>query len=169
MRVDFETKSGKLSVNRQGDLLLMDFPSRKPQPCEPPESISEILGHTPAETLLARDLLVVYENEEQIQELRPDFNAIAALDCFAVIATAQGGRSDFVSRFFAPGAGVPEDPATGSAHCTLVPYWSNRLGKKELHALQLSQRGGELFCEDQGDRVSIGGRAVTYLSGTITI
>jgi predicted PhzF superfamily epimerase YddE/YHI9 len=94
---------------------------------------------------------------------------VAALDCFAVIVTAPGENSDFVSRFFAPGAGIPEDPVTGSAHCTLIPYWSERLGKKELYALQLSERGGELFCADRGERVAIGGRAVTYMSGTIRI
>ena len=94
---------------------------------------------------------------------------MAGLDCFAVIATAPGRLCDFVSRFFAPAAGIPEDPVTGSAHCTLIPYWAKRLGKTKLHALQLSERGGELYCEDKGDRVAIGGRAVTYLSGTISV
>lgn len=168
-RVDFQTKSGRLSVERQGDLLVMDFPARPPVPCQPPDRIGEILGIPPSRTLRARDLMVVYEEEEQIRRLKPDMARIAALDCFAVIATAPGENSDFVSRFFAPGAGIPEDPVTGSAHCTLVPYWSERLGKKELHALQLSERGGELFCEDKGKRIAIGGRAVTYLSGTIRI
>ena len=113
--------------------------------------------------------MAVYETEDQIRGLKVDFGAMAGLDCFGVIVTAPGLRSDFVSRFFAPGAGIPEDPVTGSAHCTLIPYWSERLGRKKLHALQLSQRGGELFCVDRGDRVSIGGKAATYLSGTITI
>jgi PhzF family phenazine biosynthesis protein len=168
-RVDFHTKSGRLSVERQGELLIMDFPSRKPVPCQPPDKIEEILGIPPSRTLRARDLLVVYEEEEQVRRLKPDMARVAALDCFAVIVTAPGENSDFVSRFFAPGAGIPEDPVTGSAHCTLIPYWSERLGKKELYALQLSERGGELFCADRGERVAIGGRAVTYMSGTIRI
>ncbi|MCJ7833720.1 MAG: PhzF family phenazine biosynthesis protein [Deltaproteobacteria bacterium] len=168
-RVDFQTKSGQLSVERREDLLIMDFPSRRPEPCPPPDHLDEILGIPPVQTFRARDLLVVYEEEEQIRGLQPDFEKVAALDCFAVIVTAPGKNSDFVSRFFAPKVGVPEDPVTGSAHCTLIPYWSERLGKKELHALQLSERGGELFCIDQGDRVSIGGKAAAYLSGTIRI
>jgi PhzF family phenazine biosynthesis protein len=168
-RVDFQTKSGPLSVERREDLLIMDFPSRPPEPCPPPDRLGEILGIPPVQTFRARDLLVVYEEEEQIRGLNPDFEKVAALDCFAVIVTAPGKTSDFVSRFFAPKVGVPEDPVTGSAHCTLIPYWSGRLGKKELHALQLSERGGELFCLDQGNRVSIGGKAAVYLSGTIRI
>lgn len=167
--VDFQTKSGRLSVRRQGKQLMMDFPSRPPQPCKAPENIDKIMGIPPEETLRARDLLVVYEEEEQVRGLKPDMAGVSALDYFAVIVTAPGKNCDFVSRFFAPGAGVPEDPATGSSHCTLIPYWSKRLGKKELHALQLSERGGELFCADRGERVTIGGRAVTYMSGTIRI
>ncbi len=167
--VDFQTKSGRLSVRRQGKHLMMDFPSLPPQPCHAPENINEILGIPPEEILMSRDLLVVYEEEEQIRRLKPDMAGVAALDHFAVIVTAPGENCDFVSRFFAPGAGIPEDPVTGSSHCTLIPYWSDRLGKKELHALQLSERGGELFCEDRDERVSIGGRAVTYMSGTIRI
>lgn len=167
--VDFQTKSGPLSVKRQGDLLTMDFPSRAPEPCRPPDHLAEILGIPPVQTLLARDLVVVYEEEDQVRNLQPDLERVAALEPFAVIVTAPGQDSDFVSRFFAPKAGVPEDPVTGSAHCSLIPYWSERLGKKQLHAFQLSKRGGELFCLDQGDRVSIGGKAATYLSGTIKI
>jgi PhzF family phenazine biosynthesis protein len=114
-------------------------------------------------------LLVIFEDESAIRNLSPDLNAIAKLDHFALIATAPGNNSDFVSRFFAPGAGIPEDPVTGSAHCTLIPYWSERLDKTELHAFQLSKRGGELFCIDNGERVSIGGKAVTYMSGSIEL
>jgi len=168
-RVEFETKSGRLSVERQRDLLTMDFPARPPKPCDPPDQIDVILGLRPSAILRSRDLMAVYENEEQIRSLRPDLKGVASLDWFAVIVTAPGRKSDFVSRFFAPGAGVPEDPVTGSAHCTLTPYWAERLHKKELHAFQLSERGGELFCTDKGDRVGIGGRAVTYLSGHIRI
>lgn len=104
-----------------------------------------------------------------MRTLSPDLDAVAKLDRFAVIVTAPGQNSDFVTRFYAPGAGVPEDPVTGSAHCTLVPYGSERLEKKNPHALQLTRRGGELFCTDRGDRVSIGGRAATYLTGRIMI
>ena len=134
-----------------------------------PDSLTGILGLSPSQTLRARDLLVVYEKEEQIRSLQPDMERMAALDSFAVIVSAPGETCDFVSRFFAPKAGIPEDPVTGSAHCTLIPYWAKRLGKKEMKAFQLSKRGGELFCQDQGERVSIGGRAVMYLSGTIRI
>lgn len=168
-RVDFQTRSGLLSVEREGDLLTMNFPSRPPKLCPPPDQLAEALGIPSDRTLQARDLLVVYEEEDQVRKLQPDFEKVAALDTFAVIVTAPGKNSDFVSRFFAPKAGIPEDPVTGSAHCSLVPYWSEYLGKKKLHALQLSERGGELFCLDLGDRVSIGGRAVAYLSGTIRV
>ena len=168
-QVAFQTKSGILTVERQGDLLMMDFPTRRPEPYQPPAHLAEIMGISPSQTLRARDLLVVYAHEDHVRRLKPDLAGMAALDCFGVIVTAPGKKSDFVSRFFAPGAGIPEDPVTGSAHCTLIPYWSERLGKKELHAFQLSERGGELFCIDRGERVSIGGKAVTYLSGTIRI
>lgn len=167
--VEFMSKGGKLSVEKRDDLLFLDFPSRKPEDCDPPESIDNILGLSPSQILSSRDLLVVFDDEIAIRNLAPDLKAVAELDHFALIVTAPGKKSDFVSRFFAPGAGIPEDPVTGSAHCTLIPYWSERLGKRELHAFQLSKRGGELFCTDRGDRVSIGGRAVTYLSGTIEI
>jgi len=168
-QVAFQTKSGILTVQRQGNLLIMDFPTRRPDPCQPPAHLDEIMGISPSRTLRSRDLVVVYENEDHIRRLKPDLAGMAALDCFGVIATSPGKKSDFVSRFFAPGAGIPEDPVTGSAHCTLIPYWSEHLGKRELHAFQLSERGGELFCIDKGERVSIGGRAVAYLSGTIRI
>ena len=132
-------------------------------------AIAEALGARPKELHLSRDWLAVYGSEDEVRALRPDFAKVAALGAFAVIVTAPGTNVDFVSRFFAPTAGVPEDPVTGSAHCTLIPYWSRRLGKKSLHARQVSSRGGELFCEDTGDRVRIGGHAVTYLEGTIRV
>lgn len=168
-RVEFLTKSGNLAVEQKADLLFLDFPVRKPTRCKPPERLEAILGASPSEVLCSRDLMVVFDNESTVKELRPDLAAVATLSHFALIATAPGKDSDFVSRFFAPGAGIPEDPVTGSAHCTLVPYWSERLGKKNLHAFQLSKRGGELFCVDRDDRVYIGGRAVTYLRGTIEL
>ena len=123
----------------------------------------------PKEVLASRDYCVVYENEEQVRSLSPDMSLLAQLDRFAVIVTAPGSDCDFVSRFFAPAQGVPEDPVTGSAHCTLIPYWSGRLNKLELHARQVSRRGGELFCRNRGDRVTIAGHAVLYLKGEISI
>ena len=104
-----------------------------------------------------------------MRALAPAMDVLAGLDRFAVIVSAPGRSADFVSRFFAPRQGIPEDPVTGRAHCTLVPYWARRLGKARLHALQVSRRGGELFCEDRGDRVAIGGRAVQFLEGTIEV
>ncbi|MBI5870796.1 MAG: PhzF family phenazine biosynthesis protein [Actinobacteria bacterium] len=167
--VDFQTAGGPLSVERRDELLVMDFPSRPPEPCGAPLHLAEILGAQFLETLSARDLLVVFEEEAQVRDLAPDMAGIAALDAFAVCVTAPGRDCDFVSRFFAPGAGIDEDPVTGSAHCSLIPYWSARLSKTAMHARQLSKRGGELFCADNGERVSIGGLAATYLTGTISV
>jgi len=147
----------------------MNFPAWPPTPIESSGAITEALRATPRELHQSRDLLAVFDSQAEIESLSPDFSAIAKLDTFAVIVTAPGHGCDFVSRFFAPGAGVLEDPVTGSAHCTLIPYWSNRLGKSKLHALQLSRRGGELFCEDHGERVKIAGRVVEYLRGEIDV
>jgi PhzF family phenazine biosynthesis protein len=166
--VNFETASGLLSVKKSDSLLSMDFPSRVPLPIEMPPLLSQALGIEPAEVLKSRDLLAVFDRESMIRDMRPDFKLLKQInDSFAVIVTARGENSDFVSRFFAPNAGIPEDPVTGSAHCTLIPYWSKRLGKNRLHALQLSRRGGELFCEDAGDRVWISGNAVLYAQGEL--
>jgi PhzF family phenazine biosynthesis protein len=167
--VKFQTKSGLLTVERQADLLVMEFPSRAGEPCPVPDNLIQGLGVHPKEVLLSRDYLAVYESEEVVASLKPNMDRLLALDCLGVIATAPGKNSDFVSRFFAPKVGVPEDPVTGSAHCTLVPFWAHRLGKSKLHALQVSERGGELFCENAGEKVRIGGRAVTYLEGFINI
>lgn len=168
-RVTFQSQSGDLGVMRKNDLLYLDFPSRKPTPCATPDGLATLLGASPSQVLSSRDLMVVFDDEAVVRNLTPDLAGLAALDTFAVIVTAPGKTVDFVSRFFAPGAGIPEDPVTGSAHCTLVPYWAERLGKKDLHAFQLSRRGGELFCTDQEDRVAIGGRAVTYMTGCLSI
>ncbi len=168
-QVRFMSRSGPLAVEREGERLILDFPSRPPEPREVTAALTAALGARPKELHVARDWLAVYEYEDAVRDLQPDFAKIAALDAFAVIVTAPGKTVDFVSRFFAPTAGVPEDPVTGSAHCTLIPYWSRRLGKKTLHARQISKRGGEIFCEDRGDRVRIGGHAVTYLEGRIEL
>ncbi|HUU42014.1 MAG TPA: PhzF family phenazine biosynthesis protein [Desulfatiglandales bacterium] len=166
--VEFETASGLLRVSKSGDLLSMDFPARKPIPAESPKILSEALGMEPVEVLKSRDLLAVFESESVIRDMNPDFHRLKQIhDAFAIIVTAPGNNSDFVSRFFAPDAGIPEDPVTGSAHCTLIPYWSERLKKPKLHAFQLSKRGGELFCEDLKERVRIAGYAALYAKGQI--
>lgn len=167
--VEFRTMSGVLGVTRKDSLLEMDFPSWVPEKCAPPPGLSGMLGEEPLETLCTRDLICVFESQSQILSLRPDMEAIARLDHLGIAATAPGLDSDFVSRFFGPGVGIAEDPVTGSAHSSLVPYWASRLGKSILHARQLSSRGGELFCEQRGSRVSMSGRAVTYLSGHIQV
>ena len=167
--VRFETASGTLTVTRERGLLCMDFPARPPRPVDCPAGLVEALGARPAEVHGARDLMAVFEDEQQVADLNPDIAGIAALEAFSVMATAPGREVDFVSRFFAPKAGIPEDPVTGSAHCTLVPYWAKRLGKKELHARQISARGGELFCEHRGERVILRGRVVEYLRGQIEV
>jgi PhzF family phenazine biosynthesis protein len=168
-RLTFETRSGALTVTRDGDLLTMDFPSRPPTPCDAPAELLRGLGLPPSEVLRSRDYLVRYDSEESVRSLKPDFRLLASLDCIGIIATAEGRESDFVSRFFAPAAGVDEDPVTGSAHCTLVPYWSERLGKTRLRARQISERGGELLCEQRGERVGLSGHAVLYSEGHINL
>lgn len=168
-RLTFTTRSGNLTVTRDGGRLAMDFPARPGKSVAISQSLVSALGARPGEAFLARDLLAIFDSESEIRALRPDFARVASLDAFALIASAPGETVDFVSRFFAPRAGIPEDPVTGSAHCTLVPYWSARLGKAELTAQQVSARGGELWCRLAGDRVVISGCAVEYLRGEITI
>lgn len=166
--VDFHTQSGKLTVTKNDDMFTMDFPSRAPVRCDVPTLLEKALGVPVMETHMSRDLLVLLDNEDTIRNLRPDFALLREIDnVFAVIVTARGTDCDFVSRFFAPGAGIPEDPVTGSSHCTLIPFWSSRLGKAQMKARQLSARGGSLLCEDCGERVKIGGTAVCYLCGEI--
>lgn len=160
-------KSGELLVEKQGDRLILDFPSRPVSPVEIPEGLIEAIGKEPKEVLKARDYFLVYENEQEISEISPKFSKLLEVGGHGFIVTAKGESSDFVSRFFAPEVGVFEDPVTGSAHCNLIPFWSERLGKTELFARQISARGGELFCELKGDRVKIGGNAVLYLKGEI--
>ncbi len=169
-RVSFQTKIGELGATRDGDRIVLDFPAwAAERHAEVPVNLADALGWLPRELYKTRDFLAVFASEEEILNLRPDPTALARLDCLGVICTAPGTDSDFVSRFFAPGAGVPEDPVTGSAHSTLIPYWSARLGKKQLFARQLSHRRGELFCEDRGDRVGIGGHARLYSRAQLEI
>jgi predicted PhzF superfamily epimerase YddE/YHI9 len=163
-------KSGQLIVRKQNGLLEMDFPSRPADNVVPPPGLKEALGVTSIAVLgSVEDLMFVLESEKAVRELKPDFSALERLECRGIIVTSRGSQSDFVSRFFAPRFGIPEDPVTGSAHCVLVPYWSSELNKKDLHAFQISKRGGELSCVNAGDRVKISGKAVLYLEGMITI
>jgi PhzF family phenazine biosynthesis protein len=167
--VRFATReAGDLMVTRGGDLLELDLPSHPAEP-NPIAGIGAAFGAEPVETLAipGRVSVAVFADENTVRELHPDMGRVAALDGQLVIATAPARSSDFVSRCFAPRAGIAEDPVTGSAHATLVPYWSQRLGKAELHAVQVSQRGGELFCTDRGDRVGIAGRVAIRQSGRV--
>ncbi len=171
--VRFWTKSGALGVVKDGQRLVLDLPARPPRACEAPRGLGEALGGAPLEIARARDLVCIYECAEDVRALAPDLVRIAALSgVFGVIVTAPGtGRDadvDFVSRFFAPAQGVPEDPVTGSAHATLVPLWAARLGKTELKARQVSKRGGELACVLLADRVRLAGHAVLVIEGRLT-
>ena len=166
----FRSKSGELIVRERDGLLALDFPSRPPRRCDVHPRLIEALGTVPVDIQAADDYLVIYESAEQVRTLQPNFDVLSQVDRFAVIVTAPGVNGiDFVSRFFAPTKGINEDPVTGRAHCTLIPYWSQRLGKSKLHARQISARGGELWCEFRGDRVDIAGNAVLYLQGTINV
>lgn len=166
-RLEFQSKSGTLFVDRQDDLLVLDFPSRPPVRCELPEELREALPIQPLECWKARDYMVVYASRDDVAALEPDYSWMKKLAVVGIIATAPGRDEHFVSRFFAPRSGILEDPVTGSAHCTLVPHWAGLLSKTKLHARQISPRGGELFCELKGDRVRLGGRARTYSRGEI--
>lgn len=169
-RITFDSRSGPLHVTRLTDgRIELDFPSRPAVPVAPPAALLKGLGTTPAYYAQAQANLAVFNTAAEVLALRPDFAALATLEQYGTIVTAPGEDCDFVSRFFAPRVGVPEDPVTGSAHCVLTPYWAARLGKTRLHARQLSARGGELWCELAGDRVKIAGHAVLYLRGTIDV
>jgi PhzF family phenazine biosynthesis protein len=170
-RIVFHTKTDELIVEKRDDLLAMAFPSRMPDPCPPPppEALIHGLGAEPKEVHRSRDLMAVFDSEDDVRRLAPNFAKLCELDCLCTIATAPGEEADFVSRVFVPAAGIDEDPVTGSTHCTLIPFWAKRLNKSSLHAFQISPRGGEIFCEDRGDRCTIAGSAVIYLEGTITV
>jgi PhzF family phenazine biosynthesis protein len=167
--IRFLSRSGELKVSREDDWLTLDFPAQPPVPVARSPELVGGLGRAPAELLAAEDYLAVFEDADQVAALRPDFTLLARLDRRGVIATAPSDEVDFVTRFFAPGLAVPEDPVTGSAFTQLGPYWAERLGRKRLRAWQISARGGEVICEPRGDRVLISGRAVAYLAGTIRV
>jgi predicted PhzF superfamily epimerase YddE/YHI9 len=170
--VRFETRSsGALTVTRDGDLLAMDFPALAPWGCaDPPRGLSEGLGKGPGAVVQIEDnYFAVFENEEEVRRLRPDFRLLEELHPAGVAVTAPGKDCDFVSRYFAPSYGIPEDPVTGSTHCSLAPYWAKRLSKTTLHARQISERGGELWCEVRKERVILRGNAVLTLRGELLI
>jgi len=168
--IRFSSRSGILEVRQDGDLLILNFPSDMPQKGCLGRSVTDALGMDPVEILKGKtDYMLVYENQAQIETLDPDFGGLGKANVRGIIVTAKGNDSDFVSRFFGPAVGINEDPVTGSAHTNLIPYWSARLGKKEMTAIQLSERRGHLQCKDLGERVEIGGKAVTYLVGEIEV
>ncbi len=167
--VNFRSLGGPLTVSKTGDLYTLDFPSLKPErrPDNPP--LEEALGTKIAEIWAARDTVAVLESEAAVRAMNPDFEKLKKIPGFAFIATAVSDEYDFVSRFFAPAQGINEDPVTGSAHCTLAPFWAKRLGKDSMRAFQASARGGEVLCRVKGDRVELSGYGVKYLEGTIWV
>ncbi len=169
--LNFHSKSGILSVTVEDELLSLDFPSRRPEPSDVPQIVLDAIQVEPIEILKSRDYVLVFETEEIIKNMKPNQGILDQinLDPGGIVVTAKGNDVDFVSRFFTPQASIFEDPVTGSAHCSLIPYWSQKLGKKSMIALQLSSRGGALQCQDLGERILISGRAVTYLEGKITV
>lgn len=168
--VTFDSRSGPLVVTHRDGLFELDFPSRPAETAPAPETLVRALGRTPEFALKTKgSWLLVYPGTADVLGLRPDHALLGQVTPGRMIVTAPGSDCDFVSRFFAPDAGIPEDPVTGSAHTTLIPYWAGRLGKTKLHARQVSARGGELFCALRGDRVGIAGHAVLYLRGEIVV
>jgi len=167
--ITFHSESGILRVMISDDLYTLDFPSRMPEPAILHDTIRLALSKQPVEVLLSRDFVLVYDDEQDVRDIQINRQVVDQinLDPGGIIITAPGEHCDFVSRFFTPQASIFEDPVTGSAHCSLIPYWSKRLNKKSLVALQLSERAGKLICEDKGDRVLIGGNAKTYSAGIL--
>jgi PhzF family phenazine biosynthesis protein len=169
--IRFLSKSGELTVLVENNLITLNFPSRIPAPAAAPQVVLDAIQVKPLEVLKSRDYLLVYDDEETIRDLKPKQSILDQinLDPGGVIVTAPGKDVDFVSRFFTPQASIFEDPVTGSAHCSLIPYWGKRLGKKSMVALQLSARGGKLYCKDLDERVLISGEAITYMEGHIYV
>ena len=170
-QVIFNSMSGELIVKFDRDYIQMDFPHRKPKNSELPKNIMDSFSIKPNKVLKARDYVLVYDNEEQIKNIEIDKELFdkTNLDPGGVVITSKGTKSDFVSRYFVPQCSFFEDPVTGSTHCSLVPYWSEILKKTKLKSIQLSERGGEMFCEDLGNRVIINGKAKTYFKGKVTL
>lgn len=168
-RVVFHSQSGPLPVDRSGERLSLDFPARRLEPVVETRAMRQALGGAPRELLGGDSWLALYENEAEVRALAPNMAALVETGVHGAIATAPGTDCDFVSRYFAPAAGVPEDPATGSAHTLLAPFWAERLGKTSLFARQVSRRGGELWCTLEGERVRIAGHVTPYLEGSIEV
>jgi PhzF family phenazine biosynthesis protein len=163
-------KVGPLKAMAKDGMYTLDFPSRMPQPCTVPKQLLPSLGiSTAVEILKSRDYFVVLPDEEAVKNIEPDLSIMKELDTIGVIVTAKGQLADVVSRCFYPGLGIPEDPVTGSAHCNIIPYWSEKLGKTKMFCKQLSARGGDLWCALEGDRVQMSGKAVLYLQGEINL
>lgn len=169
--INFTTqKAGNLRAFAKDGMYTLDFPSRMPQKTDVPSQLLKSVGTTNAvEILKSRDYFIVLPDEDAVMNAEPDFTIMKEIDTIGVIITAKGRSADVVSRCFYPGAGIPEDPVTGSAHCNIVPYWAGRLGKEKLHCKQLSQRGGDLWCELEGDRVLMSGKVVLFMRGEIDI
>lgn len=166
--ITFDSRGGPLSVTRDGERITLDFPAWRPEACEAPAALIEGLGVRPLEVMRSQiGYVAVLGSEDEVRGLKPDMQSFIKLEGQGVLVTARGRESDCASRYFAPGAGIPEDPATGSAYCTLTPYWSEKLRKREIHARQVSARGGEMFCTYNGDRVKISGHAARYSEGFI--
>jgi PhzF family phenazine biosynthesis protein len=167
----FYSKSGELVVCKDGDKLQLNFPSRMPARLDkyPPQllqglGLTEVMG-----VYKSRDYVVEVASHADVLNVQPDITLLNQIDVIGIIVTAPGEDCDFVSRFFAPNCGIPEDPVTGSAHSTLIPFWAEKLGRQKLHARQLSKRGGELWCENKGDRVTMSGNCVFYMKGEIQV
>ncbi len=167
--VSFHTRSGELSVARDGANLMMNFPALVAQPMDPPAGFADAMGFEPEAFLRAAKNMAVLGSEAEVLAVKPDLDFIKGMEGFGLIVTAPGDASDCASRYFAPQAGIAEDPVTGSAHSTIVPYWAERLGKSDIHARQVSARGGDLSCRTEGERVVMGGQAVLFLEGEIRL
>lgn len=168
-RVVFQSKSGELTVEKRENIYWMNFPSNPPEPIPVPKLLPEAIGTIPLYTGVNRDMLVLLQDEDTVQSVKPDFSLLERMEVRGIIITAKGEDCDFVSRYFAPSMGIYEDPVTGSAHTLLTPFWEKRLGKSAFTARQVSKRGGNIMCNQKQNRVEIGGAAVTYMVGEINI
>lgn len=166
-KIFFDSRSGELIIEFEGDLINLNFPARIVEPIDPPEGLAELFPVTPKDILFNKSYLIVFENEKQVREMKFSIKDLLQFKTHGAIITAKGDSVDFVSRFFVPDVGVDEDPVTGYAHTILIPYWSRKLNKDKLKALQVSARGGELYCENMGERVKIGGKAALYSEGRL--
>ena len=169
-RIYFESQSGVLTAQKKKDgTIMLDFPSRPPKDIEIPKAVFQAFNHRPTHAAVSRDIILLFNNEEEIKSLEYNLQPLKQLPYLCIIATAKGNEVDFVSRVFDANCTMPEDPVTGSAHCSLIPYWQKKLNKNEFHAKQLSERGGDLICSINEDRVYIAGNSVLYMEGVINI